>query len=91
MEFYRQNTLEQRYRIYSLIKTGHTQPEIAQVIGVHKPTISRELQRNHGARSYRYQQAHREANNRCKGKVPLCINQETWRMIEAAGLGGLVS
>ncbi|MBC8490201.1 MAG: helix-turn-helix domain-containing protein, partial [Bacteroidetes bacterium] len=81
MEFYKQLTLEQRYGIYSLIKTGHTQSEIANVIGVHKSTVSRELRRNHGGRGYRYQQAHRKAiDRRKKGKVPLRIDRGTWAM-----------
>jgi IS30 family transposase len=83
MKFYQQLTMEQRYGIYSLIKTGHSQAEIATVIGVHKSTISRELRRNHGDRGYRYQQAHRKANDRRKGKVPLRIDQETWNLIES--------
>ena len=46
MRNYSQLTLEKRYGIYSLLKTGHTQSKIAEVIGVHKSTISRELIRN---------------------------------------------
>ena len=46
MRHYNQLTLEKRYGIYSLLKTGHTQSKIAEVIGVHKSTISRELIRN---------------------------------------------
>jgi len=82
MKFYQQLTLEQRYGIYSLIKTGHTQAEIAQVIGVHKSTISRELRRNHGERGYRYKQAHHKAIERQKDKISLRIDRETWAMIE---------
>ena len=83
MDSYKQLTLEQRYGIYSLIKTGHSQTEIATVIGVHKSTISRELRRNHGERGYRFKQAHCKANDRRKDKIPLRIDQETWAMIEA--------
>ena len=46
MRNYSQLTLEKRYGIYSLLKTDHTQSKIAEVIGVHKSTISRELIRN---------------------------------------------
>ena len=46
MRHYNQLTLEKRYGIYSLLKTDHTQSKIAEVIGVHKSTISRELIRN---------------------------------------------
>ncbi len=48
-----QLTEEQRYQICSLLRMGHTQNEIAEVIGVHKPTVSRELRRNRGLRGYR--------------------------------------
>jgi len=83
MDSYKQLTQEQRYGIYSLEKTGQNQTEIATVIGVHKSTISRELSRNHGERGYRYQQAHRQALDRRKDKIPLRIDRETWAMIEA--------
>ena len=83
MDSYKQLTLEQRYGIYSLIKTGYSQTEIATVIGVHKSTISRELRRNHGERGYRFKQAHRKANNRRKGKIHLRVDQATWAIIEA--------
>ena len=46
MRNYSQLTLEKRYGIYSLLKTGHTQSKLAEVIGVHKSTIRRELIRN---------------------------------------------
>ncbi|MBL7047891.1 MAG: helix-turn-helix domain-containing protein [Candidatus Marinimicrobia bacterium] len=42
MKHYSQLTLEQRYIIYSMLKIGLTQLKIAEVIGVHKSTISRE-------------------------------------------------
>jgi len=83
MKFYQQLTLEQRYGIYSMYKTGHNLTEIAAVIGVHKSTISRELRRNQGGRGYRYQQAHRKAIDRRKDKVSLRIDRQTWLMIEA--------
>ena len=42
----KQITREQRYTIFSLKKQGYTQKFIAEAIGVHKSTISRELRRN---------------------------------------------
>lgn len=57
MYSYKQLTQEQRYGIY-LTKTGHNQIEIASMIGVHKPIVSRELCLNHGERGYRSHQAH---------------------------------
>ncbi|MDP6614813.1 MAG: helix-turn-helix domain-containing protein, partial [Candidatus Marinimicrobia bacterium] len=52
MKHYSQLTLEQRYGIYTLLKTGHNQSKIAEVVGVHKSTINRELKRNRGGRGY---------------------------------------
>jgi len=48
MKIYTQLTSEQRYQIYALLKKNHTQTDIAQIIGVHKSTVSRELKRNTG-------------------------------------------
>jgi len=45
---YKQLTPEKRYVIFLLNKRGETQKEIADEIGVHKSTISRELKRNLG-------------------------------------------
>lgn len=46
MGIYKQLTQEQRYHIQALLKTGHTQTEIAEEVKVHKSTISREIKRN---------------------------------------------
>lgn len=43
---YNQLSQEQRYKIEALVKTGHSQTEIARIIDVHKSTICRELKRN---------------------------------------------
>jgi transposase, IS30 family len=43
---YKQLTLEQRYNIGALINAGKKQTEIADLLQVHKCTISRELKRN---------------------------------------------
>ncbi|GAB4127800.1 MAG: hypothetical protein Fur0040_10740 [Sideroxydans sp.] len=45
-------TREERYQIYALKKAGHTQSEIAKVLGHSPSTISRELRRNRGQRVY---------------------------------------
>ena len=57
-------TQEQRYQIYAFVRAGFLQKDIASEIGVHKSTISRELQRNRGLRGYRPKQAHATAMNR---------------------------
>ena len=64
-----QLTQEQRYQIEALLKAKHGQTEIADVFGVHKPTISRELKRNRGLCGYRPKQAQRLIDDRRKQKV----------------------
>jgi len=69
MNNYSQLTQEQRYQISALRKAGKFQNYIADIIGVHKSTISRELRRNHGKQDYWPQQAHKRAlNNRRQAK-----------------------
>lgn len=81
MRTYVQLTQEQRYQIYALKKTGHSGSEIADVIGVHKSTVSRECKRNRGGCGYRPQQAQRWAlARRQKGVVR--ITAETWGVVE---------
>ena len=58
MRTYTQLTQGQRYQISALLKIGQNQTEIAEVIGKHKSTISREVRRNRGQRGYRPKQAH---------------------------------
>ena len=74
--------MEKRYGIYSLLKTGHNQSKIADVIGVHKSTISREVKRNHGKRGYRPKQANTKAIARRQGKISPGIDGSTWSFIE---------
>jgi len=81
MRTYTQLTHIQRYQIYALLKTGHLQIEIAETIGVHKATISRELRRNRGRRGYRPKQAHQFAIAR-RGKAESRITDEDWGLIE---------
>jgi transposase len=40
MRTYTQLTQVQRYQVYALMKAGHNQSEIAQLVDVHKSTIS---------------------------------------------------
>jgi IS30 family transposase len=81
MRTYRQLTQVQRYQIYALKKTGHSHTEIAEVIGVDKSTVSRELKRNRGGCGYRPQQAHSLAMERRQKGVPR-ITPETWAVVE---------
>jgi len=64
MKEYRQLTLPQRYEISALKKAGHKQHQIAQWVGVHPSTISRELRRNPSPNGYFAQAAHRRAQHR---------------------------
>jgi len=82
MKHYSQLTLEKRYGIYSLLKTGQTQSKIAEVVGVHKSTINRELKRNRGGRGYRPKQANAFAEDRHRAKVCFRIDGNTWAFVE---------
>ena len=64
MSNYKQLTLDQRYEIYAYLKAGFTQSQIADKLGVHKSTISRELARNKGRRGYRAKQAQAKTYSR---------------------------
>lgn len=61
MNCYSQLTQEQRYHISGLRKAGNSQTSIADAVGVHKSTISREISRNRGDCGYRPKQAHQFA------------------------------
>jgi len=81
MGTYSQLTYNQRYHIYAFLKAGFCQTKIAEEIGVHKSTISRELKRNQGRRGYRPKQAQRFAAGR-KNKAKIRIKQEDWNLIK---------
>ena len=82
MRTYHQLTQAQRYQIYALRKAKHTLPQIAEVIGVHKSSVSRELQRNRGQRGYRPQQAQELAVARRQKAMPR-ITAEVWNIVES--------
>jgi IS30 family transposase len=82
MNPYAQLTREQRYQIKALLDMACTQTQISHLLGVHKSTISRELQRNRGQRGYRPKQAHQFAlQRRQKGRAR--IGADTWALVEA--------
>jgi len=60
---YLQLTQEQRYQIYSCLRIGIKQTEIARILEVDKSTISREIRRNKGKRGYRPKQAQEKRKN----------------------------
>lgn len=80
---YKRLTREQRYQISALKSSLHTQSHIAEVVGVHQSTISRELRRNRTA-SGRYGplQAHLLAISRRHTKSLPKISQRTWRTVD---------
>lgn len=57
----------ERYQIYSLMKANQSITQIADQLGRHKSTISRELSRNEGRRGYRPKQACELALARSQG------------------------
>ena len=61
---YQQIICEQRVTIYALLKAGCSQTKIADIIGVSKSAISREIKRNSGLKGYRPKQAHQRALER---------------------------
>jgi len=63
-------TVQQRYAISLLLQQGKTQKEIAQIIGKHKSTVSREIARNQDKRSgkYNYELAERKYRQRIREK-----------------------
>ena len=81
MNSYQQLAYEQRYHIYSMMRIGFSQTKIANEIGVHRSTISRELSRNRGKRGYRPKQANEIALNR-RIKAKHRIQPETWDWVE---------
>jgi len=79
---YKQLAREQRYQIYALKRAGQNQTQIALVLGCHKSTISRELQRNRGQKSYRPYQADELAYDRQCAAYRSRIAWETWQLVE---------
>jgi IS30 family transposase len=80
---YQQLTLDQRYQIYAFKKAGFNQTQMAQELDVHKSTISRELRRNRGERTYRPQQAQEKAATRCCARQNATrISPQTWQTVE---------
>jgi IS30 family transposase len=63
------------------LESGPNQTEIAEIIGVHKSTISREMKRNRGQRGYRPKQAHQKAISR-RRRDRRRIQPQTWAWIE---------
>ncbi len=93
MKCYTHLTSEQRYQISNGLKEGYSQTAIADIIGVNKSTISREIRRNGpnlgrvkrriaGAGAYGPVGAHKQALARRVGKSKVRISREDWQLIE---------
>ena len=78
---YTQITQEERYQISVLLKAGHKQNEIAELLERSPPTISRELNRYKGRRGYRPKQANCTAAER-RAINAKRIDKETWQFAE---------
>jgi IS30 family transposase len=78
---YTQLTQVQGYQVEALYKAGHNQTMIANILTVHKSTISRELRRNRGLRGYRPKQAHAKAMQRRQEKLKTHIPLTTWVVV----------
>ncbi len=61
---YKQLTFEQRVELKAYLKVGYRQAKIAQLLGVNRSTVCREIKRNTGERGYRCNQAHQRALGR---------------------------
>jgi len=77
MQKYKQLDLKGRHQLKALLEGGHSQTKIAEIIGVHKSTISRELSRNIAtlgryANEYRPELAQRKTNQRHHNKRKHC-------------------
>jgi IS30 family transposase len=79
---YTQLTRGQRYQISILLKAGHNQTCIANLVDCHKSTISRELRRNSGQRDYHPVQANKFARQRQRAAYRPRISSETWQQVE---------
>lgn len=82
MRRYSQLTEEQRYQIYEYRTQGISQADIAEKIGVHKSTVSRELKRNTGLRGYRPRQAQQLSDNRKARRSKARIPKQHWKRVE---------
>ena len=78
MSGYTQLTQGQRCQLEVLLKAGHNQTMIANILAIHKSTVSRELRRNRGLRGYRPKQAHEKAMQRRHEKTKTHIPLTTW-------------
>lgn len=82
MKIYTQLIQEEKYQIYVLMKTRHKQTEISRILCRDKSTISRELRRDRGLRSYQPGQAQWLALQCRQSRVHIRIGAETGHWVE---------
>ena len=78
---YTQLTEGTRYQISALLRAGHNRTQIAMIVGCHKSTISRELTRNRGRKSYWAKLAHSRAQRRRRQSHQPRIAPKTWQTV----------
>ena len=80
---YQQLTEQERYQIYILLKAGFNNKSIADQLGRHPSTISRETKRNRGLRGYRPAQAQRLTDHRRQEASKYCkVTDKVYGWIE---------
>jgi IS30 family transposase len=77
-----QLTQSQRYHLYRMVKTDLKQYQMADILGVHPCTISRELKLNSGKRGNSLKNAHYLTLARRKDKVKPRITPRLWARVE---------
>ncbi len=82
MRHYPLLTSGQRYQISALLKTRQSLTKITEVIGIHKSTACRKIQRNKGPRGYKPNQAQQLAESRHKQKSKCYLTELHWSIIE---------
>jgi transposase, IS30 family len=81
---YRQLTPEQRYQIWACLRMGMIRSRIAEEVGVHKSTITRELRRNESGRwKYNPSRATRMTRERHEQKRKYRIDEATWARVDS--------
>ena len=66
---YRHLTLEQRSQIEESLSSGLSLRQIGEIVGVHAPTVSRELRRNNIRGMYNYVKADRPFKNEMQQRL----------------------
>jgi IS30 family transposase len=78
---YTQLSERQRYQISHLKRMGYFQYQIANEVGVHKSTISREVRRNQNRNGYDFEKAQQRAKER-RHRPCHRITAQSWAIVE---------